>query len=850
MEQEIYKKGKIYSTIEIDYNKLSTQNKIKIQGIPIYFPYKPYPPQILYMEKVISALNKKGSLSALESPTGTGKTLCLLCAILAWMKYYNKKISIYYCTRTVSQINNLLKELNKTCYKINTSFIASRKHTCLKFTKSEKYKMDNTQLRYKCDKLRDNIFKKKTSNIFEKTKQICEYYKTFNDYKDLKMKNEFEDIEDLLKEGKKGLFCPYFYNIFRTRFEANLTIMTYNYILNPYIRCGLNVVEKNSIIILDEAHNICDNFENYDSNKINTNDLEKIQKLLQILLDFSNQNRKEIYDKDEEINPIFKINTNDLNNEINNIKKLMENIKDIKELNVDKFKKYNHGGQSKRESYIVDIEFLKEKFKSFKAKLYNDITKEYNSLNDEENILLNNFYEGRLKYDKNKIELSHLIKLIHKLNEFLNLLGSFILNQENDDSLPPAPIISDNSENLENKEIIILKNKEEIYSFRFIFSKDENQSIFEILCIDPSFGLKEYLKLKPYATFLTSGTLSINSIENLLNIKFDEKLNNSHVINNNQFMINIINGYEKYNVPYNYSFTYKNKNNIYQIRSLGHEIFNLANSVKIGGVLVFFQSFEYLNKCYTIWLEEKVIQKYETIKDVFFDLSFNRDYSQETIMDLKKKNNLLLFTVYRGINSEGINFPNDEARMVICVGVPFQNLSDIKVQLKRDFLDERNKKENNGFNGQEWYREDAINAANQALGRLIRNVNDYGIMICFGKEFIDNMRYFTKWMRNNNMETVFLKEDSKDYYNKLNTFLTDLRGKYTNINNFENKSYDENDEIDYSEVNADFEEKEDYFDNNEGKDKFSFSLEKSNSKSSNPYIGYKRYRDRGNDDNH
>ena len=83
------------------------------------------------------------------------------------------------------------------------------------------------------------------------------------------------------------------------------------------------------------------------------------------------------------------------------------------------------------------------------------------------------------------------------------------------------------------------------------------------LYIDPSFGLKEYLKLKPYATFLTSGTLSINSIENLLNIKFDEKLNNSHVINNNQFMINIINGYEKYNVPYNYSFTYKNKNNIY-----------------------------------------------------------------------------------------------------------------------------------------------------------------------------------------------------------------------------------------------------------------------------------------------
>ena len=121
--------------------------------------------------------------------------------------------------------------------------------------------MDNTQLRDICDKLRDNIFTKKKLNIFETMKNpICEYYKTFNNYNELKKKNELEDIEDLLKEGKKSLFCPYFYNIFKSRFEANLIIMTYNYILNPYIRKGLNIVEKNSIIILDEAHNICDNF--------------------------------------------------------------------------------------------------------------------------------------------------------------------------------------------------------------------------------------------------------------------------------------------------------------------------------------------------------------------------------------------------------------------------------------------------------------------------------------------------------------------------------------------------------------------------------------------------------------
>ena len=47
--------------------------------------------------------------------------------------------------------------------------------------------------------------------------------------------------------------------------------MTYNYILDPQIRNQLNLLEHDSSVILDEAHNICNNLEDANSRKINSN---------------------------------------------------------------------------------------------------------------------------------------------------------------------------------------------------------------------------------------------------------------------------------------------------------------------------------------------------------------------------------------------------------------------------------------------------------------------------------------------------------------------------------------------------------------------------------------------------
>ena len=128
--------------INVNPEKLKDQEKLLIEDIEVYFPYKPYEKRITYMKSIIQTLNKKylsedndfNALAALESPTGTGKTLCLLCSLLAWVntKGRDHKFSgtIIYSTRTHSQISQVISELNKTCYEPRVAILSSRDFSC------------------------------------------------------------------------------------------------------------------------------------------------------------------------------------------------------------------------------------------------------------------------------------------------------------------------------------------------------------------------------------------------------------------------------------------------------------------------------------------------------------------------------------------------------------------------------------------------------------------------------------------------------------------------------------------------------------------------------------------------
>lgn len=63
------------------------------------------------------------------------------------------------------------------------------------------------------------------------------------------------DIEDLLKAGQEFKCCPY-YTALELRKKAQIVFLPYNYLFDPKIRDRSKIDLMDSIVIIDEAHNV------------------------------------------------------------------------------------------------------------------------------------------------------------------------------------------------------------------------------------------------------------------------------------------------------------------------------------------------------------------------------------------------------------------------------------------------------------------------------------------------------------------------------------------------------------------------------------------------------------------
>lgn len=100
-----------------------------IGGIPVSFPFEPYNVQRNYMERVIECLDRSAN-SVLESPTGTGKTLSLLCSTLGWVLEKKRQVQ-----SSMDEQLNKVAAFNKE-YGVDTAALPQRRQMAEQFVES------------------------------------------------------------------------------------------------------------------------------------------------------------------------------------------------------------------------------------------------------------------------------------------------------------------------------------------------------------------------------------------------------------------------------------------------------------------------------------------------------------------------------------------------------------------------------------------------------------------------------------------------------------------------------------------------------------------------------------------
>ena len=723
-----------YIPFEIDEKVKKNHINMNINGIEIHFPYEIYKTQIKYMENVISLLNNKiynsgDSIGAFESPTGTGKTLCLLCSTLAWMNEMRKQKKfggkILYTTRTHSQITQIIHELQKTCYRPRTAILSSRDNSCVN----------------------DNIKKNTSGTILNiKCRKFCKKCAYYNGVKtNLSEKFNLLDIEDLCKSGRNFEFCPFYQQIEKAKNYSDIVFMPYNYIFDEDISSIMEIDIRNNIIIIDEAHNVRKVCEDSKSVEIKSNDFDDIIKDLDNLLNYD-QNLDIIenvfkFEKKskKKKSPLTDISKNDINSEKNAIIEIKNRFNNP-EIKID------YKGKKITYMEFFNIFMTKEERKYNKKKRkkklnYKDdeLSCDSNSLNISEDITISNIKDHITFLNKVNLSFQDYFEKGSKISILLKIFN--IISQLVDDI------------NLQQSYNFYIVNEKKKYNKDTNENEyiDDNIRKFNIFCFSPKIEFNDILKNDPFSIILTSGTLTPFKIyEDELQIKLNSTLENDHMVSKDQFLFEIITNYSENG---KYRFDYNNRNNVQMIKSLGNEICNYCRKTPYGGILVFFSSYIYLNQCNNLWNELGINNNIKIYKKIYIDSPNNKNLVNQIKKDSNK--NYVLFSVFRGSSSEGIDFTDDSARVVICVGIPFADITENRVKLKIEYLNNINKdkeKKIDFIEGKEWYVADAMIAVNQSLGRVIRHINDYGVMVCIDERYKNYENYFSSWIKNNYLQ--------------------------------------------------------------------------------------------------
>ena len=711
---------------------------LDIDGLIVPFPYDSiYPEQLRYMWNLKKTIDNKGQ-GLLEMPTGTGKTVAVLSLICAYQFAHPEVGKLVFCTRTVPEMTKALKELRVIMEYRNSVYmdesvrflavgISARKNMCIHPQVSRLPTADAINAR--CRVLTSSGVGGATDVDMEDTTSSgsCSYYEKYKIAGSLK--NGVYTIDDLKAIGLDEGWCPYYYSR-RALQEANVVVFSYQYVLDSGVAAATPLFERNStttgqpaiytgasvidpgaplsddsvpkepaIVVFDEAHNIDD---------------VCIESLT------------------------VKLNRHTLDSAVSNLRRLNREVESVRQRDAQRLKQeYDRLVQGLVAAGDIDPDIaaripvpnvLPSEGNLARLLVPGSIRKAENFLSLLQAVLA--FLKQHIISQKSKSEGT--LMFCHRIEESQNIdsktLKSFSLRLR---SLLNTLKIIDVDQYVPIAKVCEVCSLAASHARGFAVLVDpypEMEGVYdpqiELSCLDASIAMRMVTERFP-TVVLTSGTLSPLTI-------YPKLLNLSRVVISESLSVSLAREcirpmvVTRANDQTLLSSKFDLRNDGEVIRGYGSLLEELTLTVP-DGIVVFFPSKMYIRSVVQIWFDSGILTRLCKLRPVFFE---TEDVVETTIALANFRTACdqgrggIFISVARGKVSEGIDFDRHYGRCVVLCGVPYQNYLSRRLRARLEYL-----QQTHGIQEQEFLTFDAMRAAAQCVGRVIRSKQDYGIMV-------------------------------------------------------------------------------------------------------------------------
>ncbi|KAF0296920.1 Fanconi anemia group J [Amphibalanus amphitrite] len=586
--------------------------------------------------------------------------------------------------------------------RLKMTILASRDHTCIHPDVSRSANKNDG-----CRDLRDPHNQEGSCGYFTRANQRLRYQEQLPG----EGLSEAWSLEELVGLGRRIRACPYYAGR-NLKEDADIVFCPYNYLIEPSIRESMEISLKNQVVILDEAHNVEDSSREAASGSFQQAHIQDAIRDLEKAASGQRQTQFEC---------------RDMARMLSHISQWMDRHSD----RLDQYKEFDRGCRVFSGTEMV-AHFTTM---GIGHKEFPDIQRAYGAIIAEE-------------MDSSEEALQHYVQRL--TSGTTALLGGLVREL--------SFIYQDDMKYRDDFRVALMKSMSRAdgpgqrggwLSSRRKSADPTWTHTLHFWCMNPAvvFGA---IGEAAHSVIVASGTLSpLGSFQSELGVPFPINLEASHVISADQVYVSAISHGPRGG---SMNATYRNSEQFSFQDELGELLLGVCAAIP-NGVLCFFPSYSMLDKLARRWQMTGLWDRLEARKPVLCEPR-RADEFEDMMRQFRHlvtegdDTGALLLAVCRGKLSEGIDFSDDSARAVVTVGIPFPNVKDVQVDLKKQY-NSSHVSTRGLLSGHEWYGIQAYRALNQALGRCIRHRYDWGAILLVDDRFgrprgVDGL---SKWVR-------------------------------------------------------------------------------------------------------